>query len=205
MFTELSVLLERKNQRFICSSLSEVAGGEDKFIANIEHEVSPPVDECLLENAINIVGGQCEFIDFFKKFGSIRLFCDSKSDSSAFYIAHPNEWSELKGELMSWFDGLSVSEYEGLIPDWAKNAIVFGEIPNSSNYYLYRVDSLECGAIYEFVHDGFEFVKIENTFNEFIVYLSTITEELINSIQTYTRCSDGETDTQWLPVGYEYG
>jgi SMI1-KNR4 cell-wall len=201
----LNDLIVRKNQRFKCKP----AGGATEhdtecFEALIVHEVLPSLGKAELDVLASRLGSQSDMIDLLSHYGGIRLYCDSISGDSAYYISHPNEWEKLRGELFKWFEELDEDEANDMIPDWVEKAVVFGEVPSSGNYYLMPLEGVEAGKVYEFEHDGFEFIKLGETLQEFLDYLCTVTDNLIENIGSHTRYSDGKTDIQWIPQRYNY-
>ena len=91
-----------------------------------------------------------------------------------------------------------------MLPSWIEDYVVIGEIPNSGNYFLVPLKAPETGCVYEFEHDGFEFIKQADNVAEFIAKLCTVTDVLISEIRGHTRYFDGKTNTQWLADRYEF-
>ena len=60
------------------------------------------------------------------------------------------------------------------------------------------------GKVFQFEHDGFEFVEMGKDLYSFIDKIATVTEELVDDILGHTRYSDGKTDVQWLAQMYEF-
>lgn len=202
--SKLSELLNRKNQRFICSP----AGGETEehklFTAHIVHEVTPPLTEVQLKQLEEHIGYHNQLFELFKKYGSVRLYCDTLSDESAYYLATPNEWTGLYDDFHMWVESLKDDERKELLPKWLDSALVIGEAPSSGNFYLLPLKGNEKGKIFEFDHDGFEFVEVGKDLFSFIDKICTVTDDLINNILSHTRYSDGKTKIQWLVKKYEF-
>lgn len=198
----LNVLLARKNQHFICTA----AGQEsyDSFTARITHKTTEGLSKEYIENLEKRIGHQNQLFELLSHYSSVRLYCDTLSDDSAFYIAHPDEWSSLEEGFKIWIEDLSEEERDELLPQWFEEAIVIGEIPFSGNYYLYPVKGEFQGKIFEFEHDGFEFIEVGKGIFSFLDYICTVTDNLIQNIQSHTRYSDGKTDIQWLAQSYSY-
>lgn len=196
---KLTSLLDTNNQKFLCSSTSNES---QEFTAHIFHEVTPPLNTPQIEELKNAVGDIGQLFELFGSYSSVRLYCDSMSDTSAYYIAHPNDWSELASEMNEWLSDLTEEEESEILEDWTENALVIGEIPSSGNYFLLATDGEQKGKIYSFEHDGFEFIEIAKDVEQFINQLCTINDELLDDIMCYSRYSDGETDTQWIPKKY---
>ena len=209
-FVELDQLLQRKNQRFICKDTGWPEPGPERHTAPITHETTPPLDQAQIDQLKAQFPEVPDLVELYSKHGSIRLYCSTVFYEplgrfpSAFYIAHPDEWPELKECFGDWLSGLDEEEPEELVPLWIEDCIVIGEIPNSGNYFLVPLQGTDTGNVYEFEHDGFEFIKKADTVAEFIAKLCTVNDELINEIIGHTRYFDGKTNTQWLAERYEF-
>jgi len=206
-FSSLDDLLQRKNQRFICKGNRSRPEG---FVANIMHEVTPPLDPVKLELLRAQVADVPQLVELYRKYGSVRLYLDTKMyepwghSCSAFYIADPEEWIDLKDGFQSWIEDLGKEEAEEILPSWINSYVVIGEIPNSGNYFLVPMTGDELGSVYEFEHDGFEFIKHANSIVDFVSLISTPTDELVRAISGHARYFDGVSDTQWLARHYEF-
>jgi hypothetical protein len=199
----LQTLLSRKNQRFTCTPAGR-KNDNTTFTAQITHEVTGGLPQEDIDALEQQIGHQDRLFSVLSGFGSIRLYCDTLSDGSAFYLAHPSEWENLENDFRMWLDDLDDDERAELLPDWLDDAIVIGEIPSSGNYFLFPVTGEHQGKIFEFEHDGFEFIEVGADLYSFLDYLCTVTDRLIANIRSHTRYSDGKTDIQWLANSYAY-
>jgi hypothetical protein len=62
----------------------------------------------------------------------------------------------------------------------------------------------ESGKVFLFDHDGFEFVEMGADLGAFVEKITTVNDDLMQSIPGHTRYSDGESETQWLAKEYLY-
>ena len=200
----LETLLKRKNQRFACIDSGWPEPGPEKFTAHIQHVAELPLSPEELKTLKEQVGAVPQLIAVYERYSSVRLYCDTIGDDSAFFLAHPGEWPDLKNGFKMWCDGLTDSEMEELLPDWLEDCIVVGEIPQSGNYFLIPMSGNDLGKVIEFGHDGFEFIERGSDVSAFLEYISTVDNELIEDILTYTRYSDGKSNIQWLANEYQY-
>lgn len=198
----LNKLLSRKDQKFICYPAGTQQDRHSKFEALITHEVSGPLDNTQLNDLEQKIGFHDQLFDLLSVYGSVRLYCDTLSESSAYYLVHPSEWDELNSDFNAWLDSLDEKERNELLPEWLDDAIVIGEVPSSGNYFLFPTQGSEKGKVFEFDHDGFEFLEKGKDLNSFMDKICSITEELLSDIRSHTRYSDGKTDTQWLVQEY---
>lgn len=196
MYTALATLLQRKNQRIICTDTGWPEPGPDRHVAVIRHDVGPPLNARSLQELQTQFGDIPELMEFYRRYGTIRLYCDTIGDASAFFIAPPEMWPELREYFEGWIDGLDDDERVELIPDWIADYIVIGEVPNSGNYFLMPLAGTDRGKIFEFEHDGFEFIERGANMAEFVDSISTINEALLDEILGHTRYSDGKSSIQ---------
>ncbi len=202
---KLEDFLARENQRFVCYAAATTDVDAEKFSAQIEHQVGLSLtgdDQAVLEEQ----GGHiAQLVAFYTEFPSLRLYCDTNSSSSAFYLARPRKWSQLKQEFMGWVRMLHDEDTHGALPQWLSSTLVFGEIPESSNYLLMPSEGDEAGKVFKFEHSNFGFTEQAADFAKFLEKLTTPNQALFEEIRRYTQYSDGETATKWLVQDYAYG
>ncbi len=202
---KLEDFLARENQRFICFAAATSDVDAEKFIAQIEHVVGLSLtgdDQAVLEEQ---GGHMAQLVAFYTEFPSLRLYCDTNSSSSAFYLARPRKWDQLKQEFMGWVRMLHDEENHGALPDWLASTLVFGEIPETSNYLLMPTEGEEAGKVFIFEHAGFRFTEQAPNFESFVDKIIAPSPGLYEDIRRYTQYSDGETATKWLVEDYAYG
>ena len=187
--------LTRDKPRFICTA--EGSEGEATYTAWIEHHATDPgaADVALLSEAPESLRS------FFSEFGSLRLYCDAHSSSSAFYLARPSEWAQLQQEFLNWIRMLS-ADGQSMVPDWVEDCVVFGEIPETGNYLIMPRQGPEAGKVYLFDCQAFDFVEEAPDLSAYLLAITTPDEALYEKIRQHTRYSDGETATQWLVREY---
>jgi hypothetical protein len=209
-FAELEELLARKNQRFACKDLGWPEPGPERFVARISHEVAPPLSGEELDQLRRQIPSVPQLAELYSRHGSIRLYCDTIANpswgghSSAFYIAHPDQWEDLAADFGEWLVDLDEDERTELLPEWIDDCVVIGEVPNSGNYFLVPLAGSETGSVFEFEHDGFEFIRQADSIAGFIGKICTVTDALLREIAGHTRYCDGKSDIQWLVERYEF-
>ena len=207
MYDRFEALLRRRNQRFVCIDTGWPEPGPARHVARIEHDVGPPADAATLDALKTQVGDLPEVIEFYRRFGSARLFRDTLAAEpigygSAYYIAPPAVWPDLRDGFEAWLEGLSDEERVAWLPGWLDDYAVIGEVPNSGNYFLLPLVGPARGRIFEFEHDGFEFIERAPNLADFLDSLATVDEARMREIRGHTRYTDGKTGTQWLCQAY---
>lgn len=195
----LNDFLCQEKPRFLCTAEPGEAGAES-YTAIIEHRATGPGNEELPARA----GALDQLMAFYSEFSSLRLYCDTRSSSSAFYLAKPSEWEQLKQELLSWIMMLGRTESRS-IPDWTNSAVVFGEIPETGNYLMIPSTGANAGKIFLFDHETCDFEEEAPDLATYLRIITTPNGELLKKIRANTRFSDGETATQWLAQEYLTG
>lgn len=202
---KLEDFLARENQRFTCYAAATTDVDHEKFSAQIEHQVGLSLtgdDQAVLEEQGGHMG---QLVAFYTEFPSLRLYCDTNSSSSAYYLARPRKWDQLKQEFMGWVRMLHDEGSHGALPDWLASTLVFGEIPETSNYLLMPTEGDEAGKVFMFEHATFSFTEQATNFASFLEKITTPNKGLYEEIRRYTQYSDGETATKWLVEDYAYG
>jgi hypothetical protein len=207
MYERFERLLRRRDQRFVCTDDLWPVPSPARHVARIEHDVGPPVDAATLDAVAARVGNLPEVIEFYRRCGAARLFRDtiaveSIGYDSAYYIAPPEAWPDLRECFAPWLDGLSDEERAELLPTWLDDYVVIGEGPHSGNYFLLPLVGPARGRIVEFEHDGFEFIERAPNLADFLDSLATVTDARLEEIRGHTRYADGKTPTQWLCLQY---
>lgn len=210
MFNDLKHLLTHANARFVCVAAGDHVTNSKRFTTPIDHEASPPLDDCSLSELAQIVGDQPEVTAFYRQWGSLRLFrglheLPSIGRASAYYIAPPTAWPEIRESVEDWWSHLGEEELQEFLPEWISNYAAIGEIPNSGNYFLMPLEGADRGKIFEFEHDGFEFIERGATFESFVNSLADTGASHLEQISGHTRYSDGQTASQWMPERYLHG
>ena len=169
--------------------LCEAIGNEDNTkVVKFCHIIVPPK----LNSEIPKVG---DINDFYLLAGSLTLYACPESNEAAFYIAHPEEWDSLEENFADWVNMLD--EDEDALPCWFESHKVIGEIPASGNYILVVTGGEESGAIYEFEHDGFEFIKIGSSLENFLLNTLDPDPNAFSQIASHMRFISGASDQQW--------
>jgi len=166
---------------------NKTATKEVKFI----HVYDPPA-EIMRDFPVPGLG------DFYDTFGNLLLYHDPASDDAAFYIASPQEWDSLREEFEPWLDVPGEDEKEELLPDWINACIVLGEIPKSGNYLLMPLSGEKRGFVFEFEHDGFEFIELATSLEQFVLKTLHPDGSALTGMASHMRFIEGEdTSTQW--------
>lgn len=135
--------------------------------------------------------------EFYETFGSLCLYYHQPSECSALYIGSPDEWEELADSFVGWVENLDEDEREELLPDWIDGCLVIGEIPRSGNYVLVPTQGEKAGYIFEFEHDGFEFIEEAKNIEDYIQAMLNPDGVRLVNIAGHMRFVEGDPMEQW--------
>jgi hypothetical protein len=157
---------------------------------NFEHKFKPPAS---ISEAPDI--GMLQ--EFYSTFSSLTLYYHKESEDAAFYIASPEEWESLIDGFSGWIDDLDEEEQEELLPEWIDNFITIGEIPYSGNYLLMPTVGEMSGHVFEFEHDGFEFIDRASNIKEFILSVLKPDARSLTSMASHMTFTENGEENQW--------
>jgi hypothetical protein len=135
--------------------------------------------------------------EFYSTFGSLELYCDPESGESAYYIGTQAQWTELARYFESWLEGLDEDELAECVPAWVKESIVVGEIPSSGNYLLIPTSGADAGKVFEFEHDGFEFIEQGTSLPSFVLRTLLPDVRQLTEMAGHLRFITGDPHVQW--------
>jgi hypothetical protein len=135
--------------------------------------------------------------EFFNRFESIVFYYDPKSRDAGKYIAPPSEWTELQEAFSGWLEALDEEDRSEAVPAWVESCLVIGETPHSGNYILMATRGAERGHIFEFEHDGFEFIHESNDIVSYVEKLLKPDTSLLTEIASHMRFIEGNPREQW--------
>jgi hypothetical protein len=189
-FDTIRKALEAHSGSFRCVRLDDES--VTRTVA-FRHEWEPPA-----ENSVDVPP---QLAPFYRVFGSLRLYSEPVSGESAFYIGAPSQWQFLDEDLRCWFEGLSEQEEEELLPGWIDDCVVFGEIPGSGNYLMMPLSGEKQGRVFEFEHDGFEFIELAPDHEQLLyLWLHPCPKTLTDMASHMRFIEDADPQCQWWMV-----
>lgn len=168
----------------------EIHREKNTKVVNFRHVGSPPAD---IAGVPDVQGLR----DFYRTFENLTLYLDEQSGDAAYYIASPSQWSELDGYFRPWLDGVSEDEAADYLPAWIADCLVVGEIPQSGNYLLLPISGPEAGKIFEFEHDGFEFLELGSSLPDFVTRTLDLDARRLTAIASHIRFIASDDNRQW--------
>lgn len=129
--------------------------------------------------------------DFYSTFSQLTLYLDEASGDAAFHIAHPSQWPELDDEFRPWI------EADDDLPEWIEDCLVIGEVPHSGNYLLVPTTGPEAGKVFEFEHDGFEFIELGTSLPDFVARSLDLDSARLTDMASHLRFIAPGEDKQW--------
>lgn len=187
MISETIENLSKSNGEFLCEAI-----GNEMKTKNVSY--SHIIEPASTMAEIPPVGDAHQFYSIAN---TLTLFNCPESDEAAFYIGSPDEWNAFEEEFLEWVDMLDEDEQEEALPSWYGSHKVIGEIPASGNYILLVTDGEKAGSIYEFEHDGWEFIKLGGNLNDFILNAIEPSPEMLSTIASHMRFVACRDEQQW--------
>ena len=135
--------------------------------------------------------------EFYGTFEHLTLYIDAQSGDAAYYIASPSQWPELDSYFRPWLDGLDEDEAAECLPAWIGDCLVVGEVPHSGNYLLLPVSGQEAGKVFEFEHDGFEFLELGASLPDFVARTLDLDARRLTAIASHLCFVTSDASCQW--------
>lgn len=135
------------------------------------------------------------FKAFYAMFGSLTLYLDEASGEAGFYLAAPDEWAQLEDCFALWIEDLESDDPD--LPAWLGQRQVVGEIPGSGNYLLVPTQGPEAGKVFEFEHDGFEFIERAADLCHFVESVLAPSPADLTAMASHLRFTTPASPAQW--------
>lgn len=134
---------------------------------------------------------------FYQTYEHLTLYVDEATGEAAYHIASPSQWAALDNDFRPWLDDLDEDERADYLPPWIDDCIVVGEIPRTGNYLLVPASGSDAGKVYEFEHDGFEFIELGTSLSDFVLRALDPDARQLTAMASHLRfIADGD-DAQW--------
>lgn len=185
--TNLEGLVKNHSGEFVCEQINNK--GTTKIIP-FKHLYDPPITSPEVPKIEKLP-------EFYMTFGRLVLYYDEKSGDAAVYIANPNEWEGLRERFCSWLEDLDEDEKSDLLPAWIENYLVIGEIPRSGNFLLVPTTGKAAGHIFEFEHDGFEFIELAEDIEEYVNTMIHPDSRTLTNMASHMRFIEDDPMIQW--------
>ncbi len=182
---QLRSAVQSHSGQFVCS---EIHHAKNSKTVHFRHIGTPPEPSPVVPDIHGL-------LDFYSTFGELTLYVEGESGDSAYFIASPSQWEELDSHFRPWLDGIEDDEADDYLPDWISDCIVVGEIPRSGNYLLVPTTGPEAGKVFEFEHDGFEFIELGSSLPDFVERSLDLDPSRLTAIASYVRFITEVTST----------
>lgn len=171
------------------------------FLARVENQVGRPASKKALAAASKLIG---ELSPVLKRFvelhDGIILYRDTKSDAAGFEFFKAGEWESRTAEMLESMQAMGFNEAD--MPNWFEEGVVFGEIPHSGNYFVIQPVGEGVGQVFYADHDDFRTEAFAESFEKLLELIVKDPPGFLYQCGCFTRCSDGKSDTQWIPKEY---
>ena len=190
MSGKLSELVKGHSGEFRCRGISDET--RSKVVPFRHLAIAPRLTEALPKLP--------ELSAFYEEFGSLVLYYEPESEECAFYIAPPDHWKELECRFRMWLEGMTDEEMAGSVPPWVNDCLVVGSLPGTGNYLLIPSAGEDRGKVFEFEHDGFEFIELADSLPSFIRRCLEPTPTDLVAMASHLRFGSAEENEQWWIV-----
>ncbi len=171
--------------QFVCE---EIGREENIKLVAFRHIGSPANTSLVVPD----VQGLVEFHDVYE---NLVMYFDEQSGDAAYFIASPSQWPEFDDYFRPWLDGGDEDD----LPEWIDDCLVIGEIPRSGNYLLVPTTGPDAGKVFEFEHDGFEFIELGNNLPDFVTRMLDLDSSRLTAIASHLRfITEGEGCQWWI-------
>ena len=173
-----------------------------RFLARVQHILHSPASPEAITQIRQSLGAHATQVEaFYQHHDGFVLYRDTKSEAAGIELLSVEQWEEATDDMRDWFDHLTDDPEND--PDHIVTGISIATVPHSGNYFVMPVEGPSAGKIFYADHDGW----YESAFaDDFSSFLTRVTREpvklLAKDVGCYTRYSDGETDSQWIPEEY---
>jgi hypothetical protein len=198
------------------------AGDESErlaFMARVRHVVGKPGMSSAMGFVNEKIGSVSPtFSQFYELHDGVALYRDAMTlpfwrklfkpadllcDAEGMRFFRIDEWeSQAKAMRDFWLD--EDSDLNDM-PEWFYRGIVFGEIPQSANYFVLETMGESAGAIYYCDHDYFSTEPFAESFDAFLGRIVDDPPKFLYETGCYARYNDGRTAKQWIPKEYVRG
>ena len=187
MLDALRAAVDSHTGQFICE---EINCKQNTKIVQFRHIGSP-------SNSALAVPNIPSFKEFYGTYENLTMYIDQKSGDAAYFIASPSQWHELNDEFRPWLEMVDEDEVEECLPSWIKDYIVVGMIPQSGNYLLVPASGSDIGKVFEFEHDGFEFLEIGSNLVDFVTRTLDLDPRRLRAMASHLRFVTADDSRQW--------
>ena len=182
---------------FACGDENE----EPVHVALVEHELEPPAGDAATEMLRELLGPAAAGVEpLYRQHDGVLLYCDAESDAAGFALFPIEEWTARSAEMREQLAEMGWELDD--TPLWLREGLAIGEVPFSGNFFVMHPAGADPHRVYYVDHDAFEDAPITANLEALLDWLSAEPANLLYQLGCYTRYSDGETDTQWIPAEY---
>lgn len=187
--TDLKNEIEAHAGIFHCIRRGGLANKPESKEVAFEHVYEPP-------RRVSAIPPTAMLKEFYETFGSLTLYFHKESGDAAFYIANPDEWDRILESFRNWMEDVVDDDPEWL-PYWVDDCLAIGEIPQSGNYLLVPANGEKAGHIFEFEHDGYEFIEHASNLQEFVTRMLSPDSSALTRMAAHMCFIEGDPMEQW--------
>lgn len=141
-----------------------------------------------------------DFVALYSQHNGLTIYEDTLGDAAGITLYPVADWPDQTEEMRCQFEAMGVEP--GDQPAGVIDALAFGEIPHSANYFTVKLSGPHAGKIFYADHDDFSDAPFADSFADFLARIANDPPQFLYDVGCYTRYSDGKTSTQWIPKEY---
>jgi len=169
--------------------------------AKLTHELGEPATESDISQIKKWFGGSAnEFIELYRRLNGFTLYIDTNGYAAGITFYPVDRWLAQTKEMKKQFKDMGFRQNE--LPSSTIDTLAFAEIPHSGNYFTIKRNGAASGKIFYADHDDCVEEPLYDSLSNLLSSILIDPAKFLNSVGCYTRYSDGNTRTQWIPKEY---
>lgn len=182
---------------YACGDRSE----KPTFLARVKNRIGSPGSAKAVAAVSKLCGAPSVVLKrFVEVHDGVLLYGDTKSDAAGIEFFKAEQWQARTAEMRESMIAMGFEEED--MPNWFHSGIVFGEIPQSANYFVIQPRGAEAGQVFYCDHDDFRTEAMAASFEHLLTMIVDDPPGFLYRCGCFTRYSDGKTDIQWIPKEY---
>jgi hypothetical protein len=180
----------------------------ERFTVRVAHEVRPPATAADLASLGRLIpAGAEQILAFYAVHDGFILYRDTRILKMGAYSIQAAGVELYRVEEMER-NTTQMRKSLATLPDkqdtnGLKTSVAIGGSPHSGNYFAMTVRGPQAGKVFFVDHDDWRQEAFADSFEQFLELICTSPALLLaKTLGCTARYSDGETNSQWIPIEY---